>query len=155
MNCYKESKSLEGYCENPLSRDEISKIMGSASTIKEKTLRLYCIYGLCVLLSIVFGIFAFVFMSEFIQFISILSFVIISIIGLGIIDEKSQFKNFVSLRIFEDEMILSEDDLQEREVPAASLIGSPLAKMLISAIEAQGRKMFAFEKRLVDRLLNI
>lgn len=155
MNCYKESKSLEGYCEKPLSRDEISMIMEIASTKKEKELKLYCIYALCVLSSAVFGLFAFLFMNEFIQFLSIIFFIIISIIGLGVIDEKSQFKNFVSLKIFEDEMILSEGDLHERELPLDSLIGSPLAKTLVSAIDAQGRKMFAFEKRLVDRLLNI
>ncbi|AXH59801.1 hypothetical protein [Pseudomonas amygdali] len=146
------SNSIEGYCQNPMSAQQINDMR---ATMDKATIRLACAkkiyFGVIAALVIAFAV-AFLcngFSAGMLLLLACIGMVLC--IAGAFIDEMVPEKK-VHVRIHGVDMATGPDCLDAVDSPRPDQIGSELGKKLIRSIASQDRKMLVFEKNLVNRL---
>lgn len=152
----KISRSIENYCQNPVSADQVSEIH---ELIRVKGVLQYKVQCMTALAAV--ALFCAVFYLVFDSFTWFNIFALIWCIPMEylvftIISEEFSPHRAVNIKIHGVEMIGNLKSLEtDQEEPIMESLGSPLAKQLLENLQAQGRKMFVFERNLINKLVEV
>ena len=148
------SNTLEDYCKNPFDGSSIS-LMRYRLAKRAKSLSVVRRIFLSVLfLMVLLSIISSVYFNGFIWIASCIVLLFVILMGGILADEYYSVEKYVSLRLFGEEMIVSDEDLDD-ESSIASLDLSPLASLLVEGVNAQGRKLLSFEAKIIKRLMAV
>lgn len=146
------SNSVEGYCQNPMSSQQIS---GMRATMNKAEIRLAfakkIFFGAIAALTIAFVV-TFLCNGFSASMLLLLAFTGMCLCVTGAILEEMRPEKKVHVCIHGVDMATSPDCLDVVDSPRPDQIGSELGKKMIRSIASQDRKMLVFEKNLINRL---
>lgn len=149
----KYTNSIEGYCANPLSKSDISKIKETLSAQKAKQCFAMRSYGLISLLIMVAYVVASVFRdSDFFAVILGLVIVFVLLVGAVLTEAFTSSFDLICIRIHDRNVARDIDFIDEVEFPTENRVSSNLGKELMKNVRIQERGLLAFEKKLLKKL---
>ncbi len=150
----KYSNSIEGYCKRPMTVEQASTANGLLSDFMYKRKMYSKNMNFCLFIVWVFSYTAlYVNDCDFILYV-LSSFILahLTIISCAIFYDSMNDSKAVSIKLMGDEMAVGDVFLMPLDVPCKSAVSSELGKQMIDGINAQDRKMFKFEKEILDKL---
>ena len=150
------SNSIEGYCQTPMSQQQINDMQGVMTKAKERQSVFYRVY-LAVLAALGVGLVV-ALACQGLGFGIVISFFMAISLGLlvgAFISEEMAPDKKIHICIHGVDMAVGLDCLDAVEAPQPDQVGSSLAKNLIKSINTQDRKMVVFEKALINRLSQV
>lgn len=152
----KISRSIENYCQNPVSADQVVEIN---ELLRVKGVLQYKVQCVTVLAAVALFCAIFYFIFDGFTWLNTLALgwcILMEYLVFTIINEEFSPHRAVNIKIHGVEMVGSLRALEtDQEEPIMESLGSPLAKQLLENLQSQGRKMFVFERNLINKLVEV
>lgn len=150
------SNSIEGYCQNPLSIDQVrwlkirvAKGVMTYTIASKLYLAASIISGAAFILTTLLGV-----LSGLGVFLGFMAVLCVLLLGGACVQGLAAHKG-ISLKIHGVNMATSETFADYTDAPSDASIASALVKTLMESIRKQERSMLQFEKDLINRLVMI
>ena len=147
------TNSIEGYCNNPLSEDQIRSI---SQTLQERARRksillgAYAITSLLAVILIGLGAYSTVSAQEAAE--AVVGTLAASLFFGLLLKQTLHPYLSVTIKIGETDMAISPDFFNEIPNPLLESLPSPMARQLVENIQRAGRKALVFEQNLMGKL---
>jgi hypothetical protein len=152
----KYSNSIEGYCQSPLTVDQVKELRACVAkgVAKEQLVGGFYIAasGISVAAFIITSLLGV--LSGFAVFLGLMGVCFVVLLGGACVNELSAHKG-ISLKIHGVNMATYETFADYIVLSSEARIASPLAKTLVENIRNEKRPMLQFEKDLINRLIEI
>lgn len=150
----KYSNSIEGYCKSPMTVEQASTANGLLSDFMHKRKIYSKNMNFCLFIAMASTYLA-LYLNDadgFFYFFFLPIFALVIVASYSIFHDAMNVIGALSIKLLGSEMAVGDDFLMPLDVPCKSSVSSELGKQMIDGINAQDRKMFKFEKEILDKL---